>query len=157
MYVILGSIGHLCFTESQDLGLPCVSEGPQNGAGKSETKKESHSLISLQLWVSDCICHTGQRAYIVLSDTTSSWPHRNYLWQRKNQDISPGSWEGGASKCSGYSKSQQLTWLGKRSSLIPKTEGKKMSFKIMNKMHHQTMTSLWYDVLTAGKYSIFSS
>lgn len=54
MYVILGSIGHLCSTESQDLGLPCVSWRPTNWSWKIRNQKQRKSRT---LW-SPCSCES---------------------------------------------------------------------------------------------------
>lgn len=54
-----------------------------------------HSLHSLKQWVYFYLCHKGQRAHVVISNTASSWPRRDYVRQHWNHNVSHGNGAGG--------------------------------------------------------------
>lgn len=105
-----------------------------------------HSLQSLQQWVYLYICHVGQRACVVVLNTASSWPRRDYMWQDWNQNISPGNGAGGlliARRIQSYSSHPSVPAAREREA-VNSLERKHRDFETANKAPYGTMTSLWY-------------
>lgn len=149
-----GSTEHVCFSGSR-LCL-CISKARRVG-GKGVRKRKAQNLRNQKVTsvalpaAMGLFLHPrmGHRAYVVISNTASSWPRQDYMWHCWNQNISAGNRAGGLLIVLGiqsYNNHLSLSQLPmKERSLVPKQ--KTLRFQKMNKTPYKTMPSLWYSLL----------